>query len=90
MSAMIILPVCAGENRAPPSVAFGSYENFTGWSNRELLCSLESRFSTPLDMPCSRVGIPSGVHCADVAIHGMQVPSALRMQVSLTLARILR
>ncbi|EPT00229.1 hypothetical protein FOMPIDRAFT_1030520 [Fomitopsis schrenkii] len=33
VSAIIVLPVCAGENRVSASVAFGSYSNFTGWSN---------------------------------------------------------
>ncbi|KAH9831363.1 amino acid/polyamine transporter I [Rhodofomes roseus] len=33
VAAIIILPVCTGENRVSTRVAFTSYENSTGWSN---------------------------------------------------------
>lgn len=49
VSAIIVLPVCAGENRVSASVAFGSYSNFTGWSNCKPLFALTSRLVISYD-----------------------------------------
>ena len=45
VSVIIMLPVCAGEKRVPASVAFGSYENSTGWSNRQSLLPSRSHLN---------------------------------------------